>query len=63
MIAYIQKGRLDDVRMNIVAKLNEHNCKGLKDEFGVDNTFVSTHERVTNEDIKIYHLLLDFVSN
>lgn len=63
MIAYIQKGRIGDVRMNIITKLNEHNCKEIKENIGVDNTFVSIHKRVSNEEIKIYHLLLDFVPN
>ncbi len=61
MIAYIQEGQLSDIQKEIIGKVNGCNCIELTENIGIDNSFLSIHERNTNRDIRIYHLLFDFV--
>ncbi len=61
MIAYIQEGQLFDIQKEIIEKVNDCNCIELTEDIGIDNSFLSIHKRDTNRDVKIYHLLFDFV--
>ncbi|OQX21015.1 MAG: hypothetical protein BWK75_04100 [Candidatus Altiarchaeales archaeon A3] len=63
MIAYIQEGRLSDIQKEIIKKVNGCNCTELKEDLGIDNSFLSLHKRNSNSNIKIYHLLFDFVQH
>jgi len=61
MIAYIQEGQLSDIQKEIMEKVNGCNCIELIEDIGIDNSFLSRHERAIHREIKIYHLLFDFV--
>ena len=61
MIAYIQEGCFSDIQKEIIARVDSCNCIELIEDIGIDNSFLSRHERAIHREIKIYHLLFDFV--
>ncbi len=63
MIAYIQEGILEDIRKDIMERVNCCSCKELTEDIEIDNSFSFIHERCVNGNIKIYHLLFDFVQH
>ena len=59
MIAYVQKGDILNVQEKIIGMVRKKDCINLNRAVGNDFTFLSVHERKSNDDIKIYHIFFD----
>lgn len=63
MLAYIQKGKYSDIRETIRKCIKTCNCEKLVETVGLNSAFCSTHKSECRGNLKIYHLLFDFVLN
>lgn len=59
MIAYVQNGDILKVQEKIIELVWKKDCLNLNRAIGNDFTFLSVHERKSNDDIKIYHIFFD----
>ncbi len=59
MIAYVQIGNILEAQDKIIGKVQKIDCISLNRNIGIDSTFLSVHKRLSNNNIKIYHLFFD----
>jgi len=59
MLAYVQIGNILEAQEKIIVKVQKIDCISLNRNIGIDSTFLSTHRRITNNNIKIYHIFFD----
>ncbi len=60
MIAYVQIGNVLEVQEKIIRMIQKIDCISLNRNIGTDSTFLSVHKRLSNNNIKIYHIFFDF---
>lgn len=59
MIAYVQIGNIIEAKDKIIGKVQKIDCINLNRNIGIDSMFVSIHKRLSNNNIKIYHIFFD----
>lgn len=59
MIAYVQNGNILKVQEKIIELVYKKDCLDINRAIGNDFTFLSSHVRKLNDDIKIYHIFFD----
>ena len=59
MIAYVPNGDILKVQEKIIGMVRKKDCINLNRAVGNDFTFLSVHERRSNDAIKIYHIFFD----
>ena len=59
MIAYVQIGNIIEAKEKIIGKVQKINFISLKRNIGINSTFLSVHKRLSNNNIKIYHIFFD----
>ena len=60
MIAYVQIGNILEAQEKITGMVQTIDCISLNGNTGIDSAFLSVHKRLSNNNIKIYHILFDF---
>lgn len=59
MIAYVQIGNILEAQEKIIRKVQKIDCISLNRNIGIDYSFLSIHKRISNINIKIYHIFFD----
>lgn len=59
MIAYVQIGNTLEAQEKIIRKVQKIDCISLNRNMGIDYSFLSIHKRISNNNIKIYHIFFD----
>lgn len=59
MIAYVQIGNILEAQEKIIGIVQKIDCISLKRNIGIDSMFLSVHKRLSNNNIKIYHIFFD----
>lgn len=59
MIAYVQIGNVLEVQEKIIGMVQKIDCISLNRNIGIDSMFLSVHKRLSNNNIKIYHIFFD----
>jgi len=62
MLAYIQSGSLHEIQNEIIETIRASNCREIIEDFGIDDMFVSIHEREKHGEINMFHLFFDFLT-
>lgn len=60
MLGYVQNGNLNKIIKNAKTGISKKQCIKNSNVKGINNSFVSIHNRIINNDIAIYHLFLYF---
>jgi uncharacterized protein YkvS len=59
MKVYVQIGNIIEAQEKIIGKVKKINCISLNRNIEIDSTFLSVHKRLSNINIKIYHMFFD----
>lgn len=59
MIAYVQIGNILEAQKKIIGMVQKTDFISLNKNIGIDSMFVSVHKRLSNNNIKIYHIFFD----
>lgn len=59
MIAYVQIGNILEAQEKIIRIVQKMECINVNRNIGIDSTLLSIHKRLSNNNIKIYHIFFD----